>query len=232
MAEPNIVFCSSNHIYDAAIYGECPYCKKISEEQKALSATLGINEDASELPRNWAGQSSEDFTELLDDEGDSTELLDEEDHTELLEDEEDHTELLSTGYEDLDEDEEDHTELLNSSTRQSMKLESNYVIGWLVFRNGKQKGNCLEIRESINYLYSCEDKIIISESNLNKGICLGAISKTNDTFTVHPYQGVGCGTNGVQVNRDVVLRNYDLLTINEYKFTFVELLTEFVDWSR
>ncbi len=231
MAEPNIVFCSSNHIYDAAIYGECPYCKKISEEQKALSATLGISEDVSGVPRHWAGQNPEDFTELLDDKDDSTELLEEEDHTELLE-EEDHTELISTGYEDLNEDEEDHTELLNSSTGQSMNLESNYVIGWLVFRNGIQKGNCLEIRESINYLYSCEDKIIISESDLKKGICLAAISKTNDTFTVHPYHDVKCGTNGVQLNKDVVFRNYDLLTINDYKFTFVELLTEFVDWSR
>lgn len=41
MAEPRIVLCPENHIYDAALYSECPYCKKKVHEQKALAKTLG-----------------------------------------------------------------------------------------------------------------------------------------------------------------------------------------------
>ena len=39
MSGPRIVFCSNNHIYDASLYDECPYCSKIEAEQKELVAT-------------------------------------------------------------------------------------------------------------------------------------------------------------------------------------------------
>lgn len=51
MAEPRIVLCPENHIYDAALYSECPYCKKKVSEQKKLAKTLG-NTSYKERNRN------------------------------------------------------------------------------------------------------------------------------------------------------------------------------------
>lgn len=83
--EPNIIYCKNNHIYDASLYDECPYCKKVAQGQSKLSQRIGIVANHSQSSQ--ISIEDEDSTELLMDESneDATELLDvEEDATELL----------------------------------------------------------------------------------------------------------------------------------------------------
>ena len=266
MAEPRIVFCPSNHIYDAAIYNECPYCKKIQEEQNALSKNIGLDnqQEISDLS-SLSGEvmDGDSDTELIVDVEDATELIraEAEDSTKLLrhdmtDGEEDATELLRR---DVTNGEEDATELLRHDVTESENKDAanrtifegneaesndtqysmeafrdscdNFVLGWLVFRNGQQKGNSIIIRQRPNYIYESNGTVFVSEHSDRKGKLMAVISKQKDDFVIHPCQDMKCGTNGIVGIKDQILRNYDLLSVEQHKFTFVELLTEFVDWG-
>jgi len=72
MVNPKIVYCDKNHIYDAAIDKDCPYCKKIEEEHRRLSKIVHESE--------WIYENeNEEYTELIDYKG-----QDEDEYTELI----------------------------------------------------------------------------------------------------------------------------------------------------
>lgn len=109
MAEPKIVFCSNNHIYDAAINDECPYCKKITSEQKELSDTVNGLSGKGMVAGQSFSFADDDSTELI-----SGEHISEDEYTELIsrEDEGEYTELIARGT----DVEEDSTELISQET--------------------------------------------------------------------------------------------------------------------
>lgn len=117
MVEPNIVFCPFNHIYDAALHSECPYCKQIQEEQRALSKSLNMDEGA-DIVHEQEDYSEDERTEYItcdtDSDNDATELL-----RENAEEDEDSTELLRReSYINSENLEADSTELINSFGRE------------------------------------------------------------------------------------------------------------------
>nr|WP_027871396.1 hypothetical protein [[Eubacterium] cellulosolvens] len=95
MTEPKIVICEKNHIYDAAIYSCCPYCKKIAEEQQELSESVSGTHSGTERRGNIT---EDEYTELLEqreeseDDDECTELIGSE--TVSLESERDHQEKI------------------------------------------------------------------------------------------------------------------------------------------
>lgn len=100
MIEPKIVFCSSNHIFDAAINSECPYCKKIAAEQKALSDTVnGVSRKRIVV----ADLSDEERTELIVDNNKP-----QKEYTELISRKV--NQLVAEGYKDISEE---YTELIS-----------------------------------------------------------------------------------------------------------------------
>lgn len=241
MAEPKIVFCSKNHIYDAAIYDECPYCKKIQEEQIALSKNIELdNYLDSNMDRASSGYTSDeaDATEMIDREDESTELIrvgefiEQDDATEMMR--RDEPDLLDKN--DVEKEDKINAQPIVNEIPCHMEAfkdsDDNYVLGWLVFRNGQQKGNSIVLRQRPNYIYKSKGTVFASECSNLDGTLLASISKKKDDFLIHPCQNVQCGINGIVGTKDLVIRNYDLLSIEQHKFTFVELLTEFVDWGK
>lgn len=41
MNEPRITYCERSHVYDSAVYRECPYCKKLKAELPMHEGSLG-----------------------------------------------------------------------------------------------------------------------------------------------------------------------------------------------
>ena len=231
MVEPNIVFCSFNHIYDAALHAECPYCKKIKEDQAALSKSL---DEDSENVDVVIDEEYEDSTELLDLQGDSKDS-DEDESTELLiqeTDEDESTELLIP---ESDEDEE--TELVNNSGLQkriskTSNKSSKPVLGWLVCNSGRQIGRSYEIVEGKNFIYIDEDHVnVLYDSSLMNGVIAELTADVlENEFYISTKDSREMIING-QVSRNSIIRNYDACEINSVKFVFVELMTEFVNWG-
>ena len=64
MAEPKLVFCNNNHIYDAAVDRQCPYCRKIEEEQKKLKGITNCKNlvDNNFRLRSVASESAVNYT--------------------------------------------------------------------------------------------------------------------------------------------------------------------------
>ena len=56
MSGPRIVFCSNNHIYDASLYDECPYCSKIEAERKEIGAPAASVNSFAEPDTGFAGE--------------------------------------------------------------------------------------------------------------------------------------------------------------------------------
>ena len=52
MNEPVIRYCAQRHIYDASVYAQCPYCKKILANQRKLAGVLS----SSDLPYSGEGE--------------------------------------------------------------------------------------------------------------------------------------------------------------------------------
>ena len=235
MADPKIVFCSNNHIYDQSIHVECPYCSKIAENQRVLS---GLMYDA----------------KIIKEEIDC-----EDEHTELLRvspvlcvenegDEEDHTELLR--IHDSNEDEEnDYTELIRRNDNSAVhsitthidngldndikKLEKPYVIGWIVCKDGIQKGRSFEIVEGRNYIYYTKGEIVISPVINDKEQEVGEIfkEKKSGDFVLKPSVKGGGIANNYNLQEPFVLKPYDTVVLAGHSCIFVELISEFVEWG-
>ena len=143
MEGPRIVFCDNSHIYDASIYSECPYCKKITEDQELLSSSVSgmrsvSNDQSNNRKKYWDASSEyEDGTELIQ-------------HNRYETDDQDETELLS-------KETDERTELLRHQSQIKADFrEKNicgieqYVLGWLVCLKGNNKGKSFEILSNSN----------------------------------------------------------------------------------
>lgn len=241
MVEPDIIFCSFNHIYDRAIHAECPYCKKIKEEQNELNKSLGVSDN-----------DDEQFAEI-DEEADSTELLMGQDETELLQDDEtardDRTELLRNHSLEVQEELEDHTELITRSAgniefqaeihddenrngeNKSYRNGNNPVLGWLVCNSGRQIGRSFEIVSNKNYIFVNDESLrVMQEASQQSYQAIIIANDHKGVFSIEVKKGVICSINGKEMESSV-LRNYDVITVNSLEFVFVELMTEFVKWG-
>lgn len=70
MGNPILMYCNNNHIYDASIHDECPYCKKLRLEKENLELTVKNSE------RIKSRNDDDDQTVFLDgDESNETELI-------------------------------------------------------------------------------------------------------------------------------------------------------------
>ena len=232
MAEPKIVFCPNNHIYDSAIYEECPYCKKISEDQKALNKSIGnIDNDTTELLRPEPERASGGRRKIVEVMGNAPGDGGDDDHTELLrrEEDDDHTELVRQ------EEDDDHTELIHQDSDEKrkgmgVKEKNYYVVGWMVCKNGVQRGRSFEVLNTMNYLYLDGEEVVLNDNPNSSAKMLATVSKSGDHFIVRSCN-IRCGVNGISGYEEAILRNYDLLMIENLKFIFVELLMDFVDWG-
>ncbi|MBR5515670.1 MAG: hypothetical protein IKU52_05660 [Clostridia bacterium] len=243
MATPKIIFCEHNHIYDSAIYDECPYCKKISEEQKELNKSIEnvkSDNEETELLRPVSNQND------VDDEEEATELLKSEDN-EDDDDDEYATELLKTEDEE-DDGTEEETELLKVTepepeTEEPVQEEisvqaildkcdtvNGCVIGWLVCRNEAQRGRSLELTEEECCLTDSNGVLSVSENKTDDA--LATLSRSGEHLLVTCKDSIRHSVNGVFSEKDMLIHNYDVITIDKYKFVYVELLKEFADWGK
>lgn len=231
MIEPNIIFCSFNHIYDAALHAECPYCKKIKEDQAALSKSLDENPENGDAVIE---EEYEDSTELLVDQEVSQDI-EEDESTELLireTDEDESTELLIS-----ESDKNEVTELVNKSGLQdgiskTSNKSSKPVLGWLVCNSGRQMGRSYEIVEGKNVIYIDENHVdILYDASSMRGVVAELTADVlKNEFYISAKDSGEVVING-QVSRNSIIRNYDACEINSIKFVFVELKTEFVNWG-
>lgn len=238
MVEPNIVFCKFNHIYDAALHRECPYCKKIKEEQDSISRSLVEGKEIE--PKAFDDDASTELLSWIKDNDAETELLNriEKDDaaTELLsrgEDQDDGTELL------VQEDEDDATELvihanLNVKNQKEVFNADKPVLGWLVCNSGPQCGRSFEVVEGINYICSAGNSVSLTSDASFGSSVLAELSADVQagSFCIAAAGGSQMSINGKNYrdgNRRI--RDYDTLTINAFAFVFVELRTKFVNWG-
>lgn len=181
MAEPRIVFCAHNHIYDAALHSECPYCMKIAQGEKELA-------------------------HIVDDGTDETELL-------YRYDEED--------------DEYDHTELIDHKER---KHSDRYIMGWIVFRNGAQKGTSLELYE-INHLCFNESGVFNSADRAPGEVFSLTRMSADGCFYLLPARKGTCMINGLPVDTETALQTYDIISAEGCEMVFVSLVLSLVGWE-
>lgn len=224
MRDPKIVFCPNNHIYDESIYSECPYCRKIAEDQSALSKSLGD-----------IGISIDDS---IDREDDSTELL----HNNPDEEDSESTELIRRDKEKEDFlGQEEETELLQNTNMSDTQNEtknvraceaSNLVLGWLVSIGGSSKGRSYEISEGTTYIYKTVNGFEITRQGDSKKFELARIQRDIESrlFKINPSDGVAFKVNGRNFSESWV-HSYDTIACDEYMFLFVELITAFVEWG-
>lgn len=232
MAEPKIVFCPNNHIYDAALHSECPYCKKIAEEQKELNKSLrqmdaSDDNDNTELLRRNAKQ----FCEADDD---RTEMIfhdeEDDDHTEMIfRDEEDRTEVIRS----CSDMEQPNKTVHNHENNPNTAHEQRYVVGWFVCKNGLLKGRSFEITEGINYIYVQDNRLVLSSVVSKEIKQLATVFRSNSTrnFSIRPFCGIKCMVNGAVCNGETFMKTYDTIVLDNYQLVFVELMTEFVEWG-
>ena len=236
MKEPKIVFCSSNHIYDSALHSECPYCKEIRNNRKKLDSTVNVADDgendATELIMDDDSPDSimdDDLTELIEEESRSANHSDDDTPTEYEDDN------ISVVYTDDDIPEQKHEESISTEHEESVEeVAVGNVLGWLVCKNGEQKGKSFEILEGENILCSSGAKISVihSEDKIKDGMERLAIifRDTDESLLIQPKDGVQYRYNGIEHSECVDIHNYSMIVINESKLLFVELLRDFVDW--
>lgn len=232
MVEPNIVFCSFNHIYDAALHAECPYCKKIKAGQEMLNKSLSEDETDEST---FVIEDNEDATEILkgkivirDDylEDESTELLaldiDEDESTELLisdSDEENVTDLVVKSIIKVDK--------TNEGTETSLP-----TLGWIVCNSGGQIGRSFEVVEGKNFICLDESGVSLRYefADMSNSIAEVSVDGLKGEFYISAIGKNKVDINGISHSSSII-RNYDVLEINTMKFVFVELMTEFVNWG-
>lgn len=227
MEGPKIVFCDNNHIYDAGIYNECPYCKKISEDQALLSSSVSdiqvsLNGGSNERKRQWNVQDDcEDGTELIH-------------HNDYETDESDETELFSR-------ESDEKTELLKYQSQSGSNYggECNretacYVLGWLVCLKGNNKGRSFEILSNSNNRLCVGNnrKMTMISNNLPANEILLEIQQSDSSgrFKIKGFTS-DITINGVPAKQNETIGNYDMIAIKEYKFLLVSIITEFINWG-
>lgn len=217
MADPKIVFCSNNHIYDEAIYEECPYCSKIAESQRALNKLVSnLKSTKSEA------DVSDEHTELLR-VGDTISEEESDEHTELL--------FVQEGEKTASEE---YTELLKEEVKDEISpCATAYVIGWLVCKDGTDKGRSFEIVEGKNYIIKNETGILITPFIDKQEQEIGKIYKdldSGDFIFESVNEGHNIMNNGNLYGRKII-RPYDTVVLAGNNYLFVELITEFIEWG-
>lgn len=246
MAEPKIVFCNNNHIYDAAINNECPYCKKIASDQKELSDSVngvsrkrtvrGLIDEYTEL---ISREAEDEYTELItketEFEDDSTELISKE---VVVEDE--HTELIRHGFpiesaavHSIQEfASQSETDLGNRNKERVSEILKNdgKVIGWLVLKNGSNAGHSIEICQKTKYIYEFQGSCITS-SESNDEMRLLATIENDDALSIIPGNGVSLTVNGADKTMYRFLCSYDELQLGTYYILYIEIMAHFMKWE-
>lgn len=231
MAEPKIIFCPKNHIYDASLHSDCPYCRKIAEEQNELAKTIGdiqVNDNLKQEDDN------DSETELLYTDADI-----EEDRTELLfpdsDNQEDYTELIQ--YDKNDVENEDAKDSKRKENKRDLLSEKNIlnnvsgpVYGWLVCVTGNAAGRSFEISKETNYIISEPTGYYITDKQREGARELARIVYRDRSFWVEAKEDVCCKING-GLQRIEELKTYDLIYLDGMEFIFVELVTVFVNWG-
>lgn len=215
MVEPKIVFCKNNHIFDAAINSECPYCINIAKEQKMLNK-LVFEKEATQIEMN--GEADE-----------TTELIY---HSSSIQNTDDEaTELINrtSSIQNIEEDDCEATELIDYAG----KHRNSYLVGWLVGVEGNQKGRSIEILEGDNYIYIIQGKLILENYSLATERKLGVIYQDRNTkeFYIRPERDVFCEVNNIEISELWILKPYDSVSLQNSKFVFVNLNGEFFEWG-
>lgn len=223
MVDPKIVYCSNNHIYDESIHMECPYCSRIAENQRAL-------------------------TELVYDTQSIKEKMDfEDEHTELIrvssvngvedgDNLDEHTELLFV-HEQKKTEAIENTEIIRFDDSDAQcdidDFQMPYVVGWMVCKDGIQKGRSFEIVEGNNYIYKDKSKIVISPFSNMWEQAIGEIFKDTKTgdFVLKPALGEFCMVNNTTIQESIVLKPYDTVVLAGNSCLLVELISEFIEWG-
>ena len=228
MTEPDIVFCSFNHIYDAALHAECPYCKKIRKNQAVLSRSLGVDIVDESLSIE---EISDDATELLKDQNsiedtdESTVLFVQEDDDERAKGfvkKESEEEVNGTGIQSVSKD---------TISKKAYKSDKP-VLGWLVCNSGRQIGRSFEVVEGINYIGLEDKNVSLMYNSFLKDYISAELNADvlKGEFYISAIGNSKVYINGNRTDKSIV-RNYDVLKINSSEFVFVKLMTEFVNWE-
>lgn len=245
MVAPRIVFCDKNHIYDASLYGSCPYCKRIEQEQKELRVSVGKASSISgpSRPNRKAvlNKAEEDITELLSARGESqesTEQLRTERRQDVVSDEQtETTELLWNGNEEkgsLYGTTQDITELLHKEKNNNIILpkedERGSVLGWFVIKEGLGRGHSVEVCENTGFLYNTGNAITALSEETEQYRLIAQIRK-KELIEITPASGAAIKINGTERRHGTFLHSYDTIEIGKYKLVYVELLTQLMGWS-
>lgn len=225
MRKPNIVFCPHNHIYDASIYSECPYCKKIEEQQQDLEKEIDQNRSAEDNEK----------TELIYTDQDG----EEDEKTELLysKDEEDEkTELLSDGEDTAEENENINKYTLANANRDAQPELETYqkaglkedaeskgkvLRGWLVCISRGGANHSFEISTDSERLCIRNGELCVPDSLMLGDKTIAEIRSDGRSCVIEPLEGIRFTLNNRSCKR-AVLRNYDVITIDDKKYAFIE----------
>ncbi len=227
MSGPKIIFCSNNHIYDAALHSECPYCRKIAEDQNALSRSIGIP-DISEKANSE--DENDEATELINnstsEEDACTELIRPRNTASNIE-----QAVASFGGTIINKGVvSDDGREVNSSKDHICNIPP--VLGWIICKAGYQEGRSFELVNGENFLCVEKGEYLITYNKPQRVRELAQIIRNpaQRAFVIQPAIGIECKTNYQSV-RESVLKNYDVINLNGQEFLFVELLETVVRWG-
>lgn len=200
--EPKIVLCSQNHVYDAAIDTECPYCRKIAEGQKKLDQMIHHDQN---------GQNARQQEENTG-------------HTELLD-------RRGIPYEEDDGD-TDTTELIIPAEKSRKASDAGKVIGWLVCVAGTRRGRSFQVLEGVNYLCAHSDAVVSGRSPGNPYELAALLSRQEKTgeYILSPCSQTGFLVNEFPVVKPQVLQSYSSVQWDSEEYIFVSFVGKQFEW--
>lgn len=253
-AKVKITYCPNGHVYDQAIYAECPYCKKIRSNQQALEREIGLNQHAPEQEMGVSHQLEFDRqNQNLDDDDEATVLIDyssrtpgqqvRESRTSGQEARENSRNAYGPRYfmphpvtrkEQFNTDSEAKTEQIpqqmRSSARETERRTKRRLAGWLVRLNGPDAGSSMELYSGPNYLCLSAGRLQVKENSGED--CMARIDgKRQDqdaaleVFSRNVYQ-----VNFHFFRGDRRLENEDCINIGGCQFAYIELPDRLLHW--
>ena len=218
MPKPMIAVCRNNHVYDAAVYKECPFCRK-----KGPPGGYPVPAAAVTPEKHWSDSDDdpEDRTvNLFESTVDSRRIHSSESGRRSRAHE-------STGTRSIT-----GTSGWTNSSSSYGRTRQRHVAGWLVFLSGKDYGISLQIMEGQNFISLDEKGYARVTREPRKGLdCFASITVTSDNrFLTAPFRGAEIRINGKTVSSSQEMREHHILKYRDCEMMFIPFTGVHYKW--
>ena len=221
MSKPKIAVCRNNHVYNAALYTECPICLKKRTFGGASAAVTG------RIPGSYAydhgGGDPEDRTvNLFDSTVDNR-------NVHVSESSRRGPASVSTGSHSLS----GPSVRSYSSSSSSRKPRQRCLAGWLVFLSGKDFGMSLQLMEGQNFISMDEKGYAKVTREPQKSLdCFACITVTSDNrFLAAPFRRSDIRINEKTVSVNQEIRERHILRYRDCEMMFIPFAGVHYNWT-